>query len=225
MHARSRLLLCSLTAAALVLGCSDDEPEIDEDADQELVEDVALTLDDLPDGFEEQAEDDDDDDEDDFEGCEDELGVDLAEVQETEVAEAGSDVSFVRTDDSTFTQIASTVVTFSDPGPATRQLEAFQEDAFVECAGAELEAELGESSEVTDFAFETTSPAVDGDASAAFAVQATSNAVPISMEMHFVVVDRVGITVIAVGAPDGIEAGLVDEAFDTMLARLEEAQG
>ena len=164
MHARSRLLLCSLTAAALVLGCSDDEPEIDEDADQELVEDVALSLDDLPDGFEEQSEDGDEDDEDDFEGCEDELDVDLEEMQETEVAEAGSDVSFVRTDDSTFTQIGSTVVTFNDPGPATRQLEAFQSDAFVDCAAGELEAEMAAGSEVTDFAFDTTSPAVDGDA-------------------------------------------------------------
>jgi hypothetical protein len=226
VHARSRLLLCSLAATALVLGCTDDGPQIDEDADQELVDEVALTVDDLPDGFEEQAEDDDGDDaSDDFEECEELSGVDQDEAEENEVAVAGDDVNFVRTDVSSFTQVTSQVTTYRDADLARRQIEAFQDDEFLACGAEALEEQFAEESDVVDFTLDTTSPAADGDASFAVAFEMTTGeGIPISMEMHGVLVGRVGISVIVVSAPEGVDEGIIDDSFDAMLDRLEAAQ-
>jgi hypothetical protein len=226
MHARSRLLISCLSITAFALGCSDDGPQIDEDADQELVDEVVLTLDDLPDGFEEQDEDDDDDDPDDFEECEELSGVDQDEADENKVAVAGDDASFVRTDATSFTQVRATVTTFRDADLAQRQIEAFQDDEFLACGTEAMEDQFAEESDVVDFTLDSTSPAADGDASFAVAMEmTTSDGIPISMEMHGVLVDRVGITVVVVGAPDGVDDDLVDDAFDAMLERLEDAQG
>ena len=141
MHARSRLLLCSLAAAALVLGCSDDEPEIDEDADQELVEDVALTLDDLPDGFEEvRPRTTTTTPSDDFEGCERRGRARPARrCEDNKVAEVGDEVSFVLEDDELLHQGEPRWLTFRDADLATSQLEAFEDDDFFDCVTDELE--------------------------------------------------------------------------------------
>lgn len=225
MPARTRLVLCSLAAAALVLGCSDD-PKIDEDADQDLVEEVTLTLDDLPDGFEEQEEEDDEDDTADaFDECGDEAGIDEDEVDENRVAKAGDDVSFALADDTSFTQIASTVVTFRDAGLARRQLEAFEDDDFFDCVADGAEDEMTDDDEITDFTIDTIDPAVDGDASAALAIDVLSDGIPFELQFHLVVIDRVGITMQVLSGPDGIDDDLVDDAFDAILERLEDEQG
>ena len=223
MPARTRLVLCSLAAAALVLGCSDD-PEIDEDADQDLVEEVALTLDDLPDGFEE-VESDGDSGTDAFQECGDEVGIDADDIDDNRVAEAGDDVNFALSDETSFTQIASSVVTVRDAGLARRQLEAFDDEDFFDCVAEAMEDEISEDGDVSDFSIDTTSPVADGDASAAVALEITSQDVEFEMEVHMVVIDRVGITLQVLSGPDGIDDDLVEDAFDAMLERLEDEQG
>lgn len=223
MHARSRLTVCAVALAGLVLGCSDDGPTIDEDADQDLVEEVTLTLDDLPDGFEE-VESDGDSGTDAFDECGDEAGLDEDEIDGNQVAEAGDDVNFALSDDTSFTQIASRVQTVRDAGLAQRQLEAFDDDDFFDCVADAMEEEVTEDGDVTDFSIDTTSPAVDGDASAAVALEISSGGFDFDMEVHMVLIDRVGITLQVLSGPDGIDDDLVDDAFDAMLDRLEDAQ-
>ena len=230
MHARSRLLLCSLTAAVLVLGCSDDEPEIDEDADRELLEDVALTVDDLPDGFEEVEEDDDDGEgtNDAFDECGDEVGLDSDEIEDNKVAEVGEDVSFVFQDDESFTRVNASVSALRDADLATSQLEAFDDDDFFDCVSEELEAAISEDADGADlgeFSIDTIDPAVDGDAAAAVSIEIESEGIPFEMQVHMVLVDRFGFSVQVLAGPDGVDEDLVEDILDAMIDRFEDAQG
>jgi hypothetical protein len=226
MHARSRLVLCSLASAVLVLGCSDDEPEIDEDADRELLEDVALTVDDLPDGFEEVEEDDDGDGADDaFDECGDEVGLDGDEIEDNKVAEVGDDVSFVLQDDESFTRVNASVAALRDADLAASQLEAFEDDDFFDCVTRELEDEVTEDAAVTEFTIDTIDPAVDGDAAAALSLGIESEGIPFEMQVHMVLLDRFGFTVQVLAGPDGVDEDLVEDVLDAMIDRFEDAQG
>ena len=227
MHARTRLLLCSLATAALVLGCSDDEPEIDEDADRELLEDVALTVDDLPDGFEEvEEEDEDDDDADDaFSVCGDEVGLDRDEIEDNKVAEVGDEVSFVLEGDESFTRVNAAVAALRDADLATSQIEAFEDDEFFDCVTDELEDLITGDGAVSDFTIDTIEPAVDGDAAAALSMGLESQGIPFEMQVHMVLVDRFGFTVQVLAGPDGVDEDLVEDVLDAMIDRFEDAQG
>jgi hypothetical protein len=226
MHARSRLLLCSLATVAIVLGCSDDEPEIDEDADQELVEEVALTLDDLPDGFEEVEEESDDDDADDaFSVCGDEVGLERDEIEDNKVAEVGDEVSFVLEDADSFTRVNASVAALRDADLATSQIEAFEDDEFFDCVTDELEDLITEDGAVSEFTIDTIDPAVDGDAAAALSIGIESQGIPFEMQVHMVLIDRFGFTVQVLAGPDGVDEDLVEDVLDAMIDRFEDAQG
>ena len=228
MHARTRLLLCSLATAALVLGCSDDEPEIDEDADRELLEDVALTVDDLPDGFEEveeEDEDDDDDADDALSECGDEVGLDRDEIEDNKVAEVGDEVSFVLEGDESFTRLNASVAALRDADLATSQIEAFEDDDFFDCVTDELEDLITGDGAVSDFTIDTIEPAVDGDAAAALSMGLESQGIPFEMQVHMVLIDRFGFTVQVLAGPDGVDEDLVEDVLDAMIDRFEDAQG
>lgn len=225
MSGRRTASIAALAAALALVGaaCTDDEPEIDEDADQELVDDVALTLDDLPDGFEEEEQDTDDENEL-FDACGDVVDIDVDDVQANNVAEAGSDVRFTRSTATAITQVVATVTAFRDAGLATSQLAAFEDDDFFDCASEVLEDQVGDDPAVTEIDVERGDPAVEGDAVAAVDVEIVSDGVTFELQNHFVLVDRFGIVLQVLAGPDGVDDDLVDDAFDAMLDRLEDAQ-
>ena len=209
-----------------MLGCSDDEPEIDEDADRALLEDVALTLDDLPDGFEEVEEESDADDAGDaFEACGDEVGLDSEEIEDNKVAVVGDELSFVLEDDESFTRVNASVSTLRDADLATSQLEAFEDDDFFDCVTEEIEEAISEDGALSEFTIDTIDPAVEGDAAAAVAIGLESGGIPFEMQMHMVLVDRFGFTVQVLAGPDGVDEDLVEDVLDAMIDRFEDAPG
>src|SRR5690606_14179093 len=110
-------------------------------------------------------------------------------------------------------------------GLARRQLEAFEDDDFFDCVADGAEDEMTDDDEITDFTIDTIDPAVDGDASAALAIDVLSDGIPFELQFHLVVIDRVGITMQVLSGPDCIDDDLVDDAFDAILERLEDEQG
>ena len=196
---------------------------IDPEADEELIEDSLLTLDDLPDGFREvDAEADD-------EGAADEcnediLDIDADELDESTTAEPGP-VRF----DSDSVSVTAEITAFEDGDDLVRIVEALEDDEYVECL--QEEAENFQDPGVTIVAIESIDSPADDDDTPAAAIAAvveinsaaTSGIVVVAeQQQHAVVVDRFGI-LLNVAAEEGLlDEELVEDSLDTMIDRLQD---
>ncbi|MBA2279774.1 MAG: DUF2510 domain-containing protein [Acidimicrobiia bacterium] len=210
-------------AAFLLLSGGDD---VDPAADAELVDDAILTLDDLPDGFQETEADDDEDDDSATEVCNEELlGIDRDTVDELTTAEAGP-VQF----DTEAASIRAQITAFRSGEVPTRILDALSDDAYRDCVEEEFAAQLEEDAELQGI--DEIDPAVEVDgavsSSLRFEIEITAGdtIVGVESEQHIVLVDgRFGIVLQVTAEAGELDADLVEDAMRAMLDRLEAGRG
>jgi hypothetical protein len=150
------------------------------------------------------------------------------ELQENEAAEAGSDVRFERQDATSVTNVFSTVTAYHDIDLARRRLDAYDDQAYFDCKAEDLEAQVAADPTISDVTVEAVEPAAGGDAAVALRVVLVSDAGSASIQLHEVLVGEVGLSVMVLASAaveEDAVRGLVDDAFDAMLGRLEAAQG
>lgn len=167
-------------------------PEQDVVADQEIVDDAVLTIDDMPPGWQAEApDDDDDDDESGDQELADCMRIDVEELNDDDNVSAESD-EFTSPDDA---QISSEVSLAADEESSTKSFELAGRPEFRDCMAAELEEELADDDEVEvgDITIDEVSFEQLGDETVAFRVN-----LPMSLQgmnfnasMDFVMV-RVG---------------------------------
>jgi hypothetical protein len=216
---RRRLTALGVLVACLA-GC-DGGSSIDPEADEELIEDAMLTLDDLPEGFREVDADDDD------QGAADEcnediLGIGADELDEATTAEPGP-VRF----DSDSVSVVAEITAFDDGDDLVRIVEALGDDEYVDCLREE--AEDFQDPGVTIVGIESIDSPADDDDTPAGAVAAvveinspsTSGiVVAAEQQQHAVVVDRFGI-LLTISAEEGLlDEELVEDSLDAMIDRL-----
>jgi hypothetical protein len=229
MPALSRSLARRVVSVALMAAlpafaaCSDDGEAIDPDADEEVIEDAILTVDDLPDGFEEA--DADDDEGDDLEGCAEDSGFDADALEENQVID-GEPVSFEQSTDEAFVSVGATIGSVRDTEPAEDLLALFEDDDdFLDCVFDALEQAFeDDDQEAENFDAEVIDAAVDGDASAAVRVEVEVRGFEAEIEQHLVLVGRFGVALQVVAVNEPLDEDLVEDALDVMVDRLEDAQ-
>lgn len=208
-----RLLIAFACLPFLVVACGDDEPSIDPEADADLIEDALLTIDDLPEGFQEEEPDDDSDD--DNECNEEILDVDQDDLEASQSAES-EQVQF----DDPATSIRAEITAFRDTDLAEQVLNAIDDDEYVDCLEEGIVEELAEEEEDGEvLGVESVSSPVD-DARAievTFDIRGTA----VTSQQHAVLVDRFGITLQYTAVEGDVDDDLVEELIDTMIDRLE----
>lgn len=219
-------VIALLVACPLVGGLSacDSGSSIDPDEDEALIEDSLLTLDDLPDGFEEVDVDNDDTDQGPADECnEDILDIDPDALDEAKTAEPGP----VRFDSETLS-VRAEITAFDSDDDIVRIVEAVDDDEFIDCL---LEAaQDGQEPGVTILQVDAIdSPLEDDDDVTAGAIgivlevdsEATSGIViAAEQQQHLVVVDRFGIILNVVAEEGQIESEVVEDALEAMVERL-----
>jgi hypothetical protein len=220
----SRRVAAVLVASlAAFTACSDEGESIDPDADEEVIEDSLLTVDDLPDGFEEVDADDGDDGDDGIEDCADDAGIDADDIDDNRVVESEA-VAFERSGEAEFVSVTAAIGSVRDAGLAARTLELFDDDDFQDCLFEGLEDAIGENaSDIGSFDPEVIDAAADGDASAAVAVEMEVGGFDAELQQHLVLVGRFGVSfqVVTVNVP--VDDDLVEDAIDEMIDRIEDA--
>ena len=224
----SRGSRCLTLVAAVALGgfaaCSDSGEAIDPDEDEEIIDDAILTLDDLPDGFEEAEPDDDDDPaSESIEDCADDAGLDPDDIEENRVVESES-IEFTLPSDDIFLSVVASIGSVRDTDPSERLLALFDDDDFQDCMFDALEESFADQGQdVSDFDAEVIDAAADGDASAALRVEAEVSGFDTEIEQHLVLVGRFGVSVQVVSLNAPIDGDLVEDALDAMIERIEDA--
>jgi hypothetical protein len=126
-----------------------NEEERDLDADQELAEGAVLAIADLPAGFEEEAEDEDDSDDELDQSLADCLGIDVAELNDSD-DEPQASATFAN---EAGQEVSSEVVVFATEEEVQEDLELWKDPATQDClldamsellAGSEDEVDFGE---------------------------------------------------------------------------------
>lgn len=218
-------LACLLVVAGLsaFTACSDDGEAIDPDADEEVIDDSLLTLDDLPDGFEEVDADEDDDSEEGIDDCADDAGIDADDIDDNRVVDSET-VAFERSSQEEFVSVTASIGSVRDADLAARTLELFDDDDFQDCVFEALEDAVGESSsDIGAFDPEVIDAAADGDASAALAVEMEIDGFDAELQQHLVLVGRFGVSFQAVALGVPVDSDLVEDAIDEMIDRIEDA--
>ena len=221
----SRRLLVLTAACSLAVGLAacDNGPSIDPEADEDLIDDVILTVDDLPEGFEEVDVDNDDSTL--GEECNEEvLGLDRDAIDDATTAEPGP-VQF----DSDEASVRAEVTAFESDDEITRIVEAIEDDDYVDCLGEALDddAEAGVTVidiDAIDSPFED-NDALVGAVRVVFEVNSPATAgvvVEAESQQHAVVVDRFGITLQVTAEQGQIDDELVDDLLETMVDRLQD---
>lgn len=214
--------------AALGLGlvaCGDDEETIDEDADQEVIDDALLTLDDLPDGFEEsEPADDSDDDDEAEEACQRAAGLDPDELEDNEVVD-GEEAEFQREiAGASLLGITVAITSFEDRDLAADSLEVLSDDDYLDCAAdAIFEEAAADGEDLGDVAIEPIDPLFDGDAAGSMRIEFETQGFPTVIEQHLVLVDRFGISLQVVALNEEVDEDLVEELLETVADRIEDA--
>lgn len=214
--------------AAVALGgfaaCSDSGEAIDPDEDEEIIDDAILTLDDLPDGFEEAEPDDDDDPAGDtIEDCADDAGLDSDDIEENRVIES-EPVEFALPSDDVFLSVVASIGSVRDSDLPEELLALFDDDDFQDCMFDALEDSFDDQDQdVSGFDAEVIDAAADGDASAALRVEAVVSGFDTEIEQHLVLVGRFGVAVQVVSLNAPIDGDLVEDALDAMIERIEDA--
>ena len=221
-----RRLLVLTAALSFVIGLTacDSGSSIDPDADEDLIEDAVLTLDDLPEGFEEVEPDDEDNSL--GEECNEEvLGIDPDELDEDKTAEPGP-VQF----DSDAVSVSAEVTAFESDDDILRIVEAIEgDDDYLDCLADVLEDQAEASVTVIDLE-SIDSPFEDDDAavgavSALFEVNSEATGgvvVEAESQQHAVVVDRFAISLQVTAEAGEIDDELVEDLLDAMVERLQE---
>jgi hypothetical protein len=226
---RHRRAAALAAVAALALGataCSDDEDPIDPDEDEAVIEDAIITLDDLPDGFEE-TDDEDDDDEDEEEAeeaCQEAAGIDPDELENNEVVD-GEDAEFQReVPGESLLGITVGITSFEDRDLAAESLEILSEDDYLDCGLETMtESAAEDGTDLGDVSVEAIDPVFDGDAAGSFRVEFETQGFPTVIEQHLVLVDRFGISLQVVSVNEESDDDLVEELLETMADRIEDA--
>lgn len=200
------LVVALATLALAACGGGDD---IDPEADEERIEDALLTVDDLPDGF---VEGDPGEDDDDSNECnQDVLDIDEDELDENQVAET-EQVTF-ESDDA---EVRARIEAFRSDDLPQQVLDAFDDDEYLDCLQDGIVERLGEA-ELTGFE-EIDTPA---DGGRALELQIDAGGQSVVSQQHAVLVDRFGITLQVTVAGGEVDEGLVEDALDAMIERLE----
>ena len=223
-----RVAVLALLVAVPLLGLTacDSGSSIDPDEDEALIEDSLLTLDDLPDGFEEVDVDSDDEDSGPADECnEDILDIDPDALDESKTAEPGA-VRF----DNEAVSVRAEITAFEDDDDIVRIVEAADDDEFIDCLLEE--AEDGQEAGVTILEVDAIdSPLEDDDEVTAGAIgillevnsEATSGiVVAAEQQQHLVVVDRFGIILNVIAEEGQIDGEIVEDALETMVERLQD---
>lgn len=226
---RPALVAVTTLAGLLALGlaaCGDDEEAIDPDADQEVIEDALLTIDDLPDGFEETEYDDGDDDSNDEseEECQEAAGMDPDELEDNEVVD-GEGAEFQReVAGASLLGLTVAITSFDDRGLATESLEILDDDDYLDCAADAISEDAADDGqELGDVSVEAIDPVVDGDAAGSIRIAFETQGFPTVIEQHLVLVDRFGISLQIVTVNEEVDQDLVEELLETMADRVEDA--
>jgi hypothetical protein len=211
----ARTSLVVLAALAALAACGDDD-DADAEADAELVEAALLSLDDLPDGFEE-VEAEDDDDETANSVCNDEvLGLTDDEVDAAEAAEAGP-VQF----DADEVRVRAEVTAFEDDEVPRRIIGGIAEDEYLECLSGAIADQLTDevtlsSVDITDAPLE----GVDADDAGAIVVHFESAGTPVVSQVHAARVGRIGVSLEVTALEGELDEDLVADALAAMVERL-----
>jgi hypothetical protein len=214
-----RLAIAVLALTAGLAACGDDGPTVDPEADEELIEDALLTLDDLPDGFEETPVDDDEDGATDI--CNDEvLGLDDDEVDDAKTAETDS-VQF----DSPELSIRAQITAFESNDVPEQILDGLVDDEYLDCLAEAFEEQEFEGVDLGSI--EAVDPLVDGDEVDAAAavrirldVESATGPVEAEVQLHGVLVDRFGVFLQGTGVAGEVDEDLLEDVLDEMLDRL-----
>jgi hypothetical protein len=213
---RTLVLLAAFSFVFAFASCGDDGPDIDPEADQELVDDAVLTADDLPDGFEAQPDDDGDDDN---ECNADVLDIDADDLDDAKTAESdavvfqGSNIQG---------EVRAQVTAFRDTELPERVLDALGDDEYLDCIRDGIAGEL-EAGDV-DSIEEIDSP-VDGGRAVALHLTVPGpdgEDIGIDAQQHAVLVDRFGITLQLTALGGELDEDLAEELLDTMIDRIED---
>ena len=201
-----RLAVPLACVALFACGGGDD---IDPEADEERIEDALLTVDDLPDGF---TEGEPGDDADDTNECnQDVLDIDQDDLDENQTAET-EQVTF-ESDDA---EVRARIEAFRSDDLPQQVLDAFDDDEYLDCIEDGIVERLGDV-ELTGFE-EIDTPA---DGGRALELQLNAGGQDIVSQQHAVLVDRFGITLQVTVAGGEVDEGLVEDALDAMIERLE----
>lgn len=208
----TRIVAASLLALA---ACGDDGGADPED-DAELIEPALLTIDDLPDGFDE-VEVDDEDDETANSICNDDvLGLTEDEVDGAKTAVAGP-VQF-RSDE---VSVRAEITAFEDEEIPRRIIEGVADEEYLACLGDAIGELLPEgitlaSVDVTDAPVE----GVDADDAGAISVSFDSSGTQLESQIHAARVGRFGLTLEVTALAGRLDAELVADALGAMVERL-----
>jgi hypothetical protein len=214
-----RRLVPALACLALLTACDSGE-SIDPEADEDLIQDAVLTIDDLPDGFVE-AEVDDDDDDSDNECNEDVLEIDPDDLDDNETAKS-DDVQFDSEDGAV--SLRAEITAFRSTELPERVVEAIRDenDDYIDCLEDGITEEIGDDGEVTGIDV-VDSPIDDGGAlELTVEVPNGEATLELVLQQHAVLVDRFGISLQATFAGGEVDEDLVEDALDAMIERLEE---
>lgn len=219
----TRAITCALAAAALALtGCSDDGDDLDPEAEEELLEGAILTLDDLPDGFEEADADEDDGSNEAIEECGEEADLDEDAIDDASIAHVGP-VTFELGAEDTFGSLEAELRTIDPTDPAEAVFDAIGEDDFRDCVLEAFEESVeDEGQTVEDAEIDEADPPADGDR--AGGLELTGDISGFEFEGQVLAVLRgnhlISLEVTSLGG--AIDEDVVEDAFEAMIERLEE---
>ena len=218
----TRAATSAVTVFALTLGaCSDDGDDLDPEAEAELLEDAILTLDDLPEGFEE-GEPSEEGGNEAFEECGDDFDIDEDAIDDATVAEAGP-VTFVLEEEGIFGEIEATLRTIDPTDPAEDVFEAMGDADLRDCVLEAFEESAEEDGQtVEDAEIDEGDPPVDGDAAGGLEFTGTISGFEFEGQVLAVLRGNHLISLEVTSLEGAIDEDVVEEAFETMIERLEE---
>lgn len=217
-----RAAACSIAVLALTLAaCSADGDDLDPDAEEALLEDAILTLDDLPEGFEESEEDEEGSNEA-IAGCGEEFDLEEDAVDDASVAHVGP-VTFELVADEAFGSLEAELRTLDPIDPAEAVFEAMGEEDFRDCVLEAFEESADEDDQtVEDAEIDEAEPPVDGDAAGGLALTGDISGFAFEGQVLAVLRGNRLISLEVTSLEGAIDDDVVEEAFEAMIERLEE---
>jgi len=216
----TRAATSAITALVLTLTACSDDGGLDPEAEEELLEGALLTLDDLPEGFEE-GEPSEEGGNEAIEECGDDADIDEDALEDATVAEAGP-VAFVLEEEGTFGEIEATLRTIDPTDPAETVFEAMAEDDFRECVLEAFEESAEDDGQtVEDAEIDEGDPPVDGDAAGGLEFSGDISGFEFEGQVVAVIRENHLISLEVTSLEGAIDDDVVEEAFEAMIERLE----
>lgn len=215
-----RTIAVIAAASLLALAACSDGDSVDPEADADLIEDAILTLDDLPEGFEEGDPNEDE------EGAADECIEDETDLGEDEIEDARTakegPAEFRGPDGNT--TVTADISAFEDGDVPERLVEALASGDVLDCIAEGVEGE-GVLSNVEIDEVDLPGDAADlpGIGIVVTGELAAIGAVVELQQYAVVVGERFGVSVSVSGLAGEIDDDLAEDALDAMLERLEDA--